>query len=226
MSMQIERTIRVVTATVLLAVGCGCWSISITPQCPAALDIGESGVVRAQATNTGPFPIYSWEVVPASAGTLGDSSLPVTQFSASEPGHVILRLTASDGMFQVISECGTRIIGTPQVVLTASVEQASTGDTITLTCTDTGSIESLAKHVSQTDGPMVTLSAVSEGIASFTPTTGGSRTFACVGEGPSGDLSDASTVTVTVTADASGADDNVNDNQDDNTDSSTGGGRR
>lgn len=228
MSMRIQRTIRVVTVTVLVAVTCGCWSISITPQCPAALDIGESGVVRAQATNTGPFPIYSWEVVPAGAGTLTDSSLPVTQFSASEPGHVILRLTASDGMFQVISECSTRIIGTPQVVLTASAAQADTGDTITLTCTDTGSIESLAKHVSQTNGPTVTFTPVSEGVVRFTPTTAGSLTFLCVGEGPSGDRSNASSVTVTVTEDPTGANDNVNDNQNDNdnTNSSTGGGRR
>ena len=89
----------------------GCDSISIEPSCPAELAVGESGTVAANELNPGAIPTYLWQVFPSEAGTFVDEDEPITEFQAAKEGEVVIRLTASDGLYQVVSACTTRIQG-------------------------------------------------------------------------------------------------------------------
>ena len=95
---------------VALALG-GCDSISIEPSCPVQLAVGESGTVSANELNPGGIPSYLWQVFPPDSGTFADPRQPITEFEALKEGEVVIRLTASDGLYQVISACTTRIEG-------------------------------------------------------------------------------------------------------------------
>ena len=95
---------------VAIALG-GCDSISIQPSCPVELAVGESGTVAANEQNPGAIPNYLWQVFPPDAGTFTDPQVPVTEFTALKEGEVVIRLTAGDGIYQVVSACTTHIEG-------------------------------------------------------------------------------------------------------------------
>ncbi|MCH8243760.1 MAG: VCBS repeat-containing protein, partial [Planctomycetes bacterium] len=116
---------------VLVALCAGCTSISIQPSCPNELAVGESGRVAANELNPGEIAIYLWQVFPSDAGTFADPGQPTTTFQAAKTGEVLIRLTASDGLYQVISSCVTSIVEPTGVAvsLTADVtEAAGVGD--------------------------------------------------------------------------------------------------
>ncbi|MCG3131320.1 MAG: hypothetical protein FLDDKLPJ_02110 [Phycisphaerae bacterium] len=93
-----------------LAAAGGCYeAISIQPSCPAELAVGESGSLQSGARNAGQIATFLWEVFPAEAGRIADPTDADTTFTAVQPGTATLRLTASDGLFQVISQCETVI---------------------------------------------------------------------------------------------------------------------
>ena len=107
---RINRLIcyEVMMVTVILG---GCDSISIEPSCPAELAVGESGTVAANEQNPGAIPTYLWQVFPPDAGTFTNPQELVTEFQALKEGEVVIRLTAGDGLYQVVSACTTRIQG-------------------------------------------------------------------------------------------------------------------
>ena len=125
-------------ALVLTSAACG--RITIAPTCPSELEVDESGAVRANAVNPGAIPTYQWEVIPSSAGTLANSTVANTAFSASEVGVVTLRLTAADGLFQMIDECDIVVLDTVifTIALIASPSAPSVGQSVTLNCVSTG----------------------------------------------------------------------------------------
>lgn len=104
-----SRRIRCLTV-VTVALG-GCDSISIQPSCPKELAVGESGAVAANELNPGAIPSYHWQVFPPDAGTFVQDDQPSTEFEALKEGEVVIRLTASDGLYQLVSSCTTRIQG-------------------------------------------------------------------------------------------------------------------
>jgi len=88
----------------------GCTAISIAPSCPDELTVGESGPIVANQRDEGGIPTYLWEVFPGTAGTVAAPVVPSTTFTAAEEGVVTLRLTASDGLYQMIAECTTNVV--------------------------------------------------------------------------------------------------------------------
>ena len=88
----------------------GCTAISIAPSCPEELTVGESGPIEANQHDEGGIPTYLWEVFPATAGTVAAPAAPSTTFTAAEEGIATLRLTASDGLYQMIAECTTNVV--------------------------------------------------------------------------------------------------------------------
>src|SRR3990172_4818609 len=101
----------VLTLLALLAIG-GCTGISIAPSCPNELQVGESAPVLANEFNPGAIAKYVWEVLPPQIGRVIDPTKPSTMFEATSEGEAVIRLTASDGLYQVISQCQTRVAGT------------------------------------------------------------------------------------------------------------------
>ena len=94
----------------LLLIG-GCTGISIAPSCPNELQVDESGPLVANESNGGAIAKYLWEVIPPEIGEVADKTKPSTTFKAIKEGEAVIRLTASDGLFQVTSECQTRVAG-------------------------------------------------------------------------------------------------------------------
>mgnify|MGYP001559650118 CR=1 FL=1 len=90
----------------------GCTGISIAPSCPNELQVGESAPVLANEINPGEIATYFWEVIPPQLGQVTDPTKPSTMFKATSEGEAVIRLTASDGLYQVISQCQTRVAGT------------------------------------------------------------------------------------------------------------------
>ncbi|MBU0718810.1 MAG: hypothetical protein KJ749_11220 [Planctomycetes bacterium] len=182
-------------------VGAGCTSISIEPTCPEELAVGASGEVRANEQNPGGIATYSWEVFPAGSGAFTDPTLPATTFEAAEVGDVVIRLTASDGLYQVISSCTTRIVegAAVAVALQADPTEAEVGDTITLTCTSTGSSIALGITIAQTEGPDGQFTEVSVGTSEFIPAQAGDFTFECVGVDINSVRSEPALVSLSVT---------------------------
>ena len=217
----------------------GCSAISIAPVCPEELQVGESGTVRANKQDAGGIPTYLWEVFPPDAGVFADKNAPETTFEAQREVDVVIRLTASDGLYQVISQCSTRIRGTGEatVSMEASPGSGIVGETVTLTCSGLGEDEPNALVITQTEGDDVELTEVSDGVVTFTPTGVGDLTFSCVSEDADGNQSAPAEVTVTVTQSSEGnendntnGNDNVNDNENvndnDNVNDNSGGGRQ
>ena len=97
----------------MFAVG-GCTGISIAPSCPNELKAGESAPLLANEINPGAIAKYLWEVVPPQVGRVTDPTKPSTTFEAVVEGDAVIRLTASDGLYQVISQCQTRVAGVAQ----------------------------------------------------------------------------------------------------------------
>jgi len=77
--------------------------------------VGESAPVLANEFNPGAIAKYAWEVIPPQIGRIIDPTKPSTMFEATGEGEAVIRLTASDGLFQVISQCQTRVAGTVEV---------------------------------------------------------------------------------------------------------------
>lgn len=220
---------------ILSALG-GCTAISIAPTCPEELRVGESGTVRANEKDAGAIPTYRWEVFPSDAGVFEDSTATETAFEARKEVDVVIRLTASDGLYQVISQCSTRIRGAVAVAvaLEASPNPALVGETVTLTCSSIGEGDAVALAIAQVEGDDVELTDVSDGVAEFTPTQIGDRTFRCVGENADGEQSEPAFVTVVVTSVPDGNEndndngtdnENANGNDNDNTNDNGNGGR-
>ena len=88
-----------------------CTGISIAPSCPNELQVGESAPVLANEINPGAIAKYVWEVIPPQIGRVTDPTKPSTMFEALAEGEAVIRLTASDGLYQVISQCQTRVAG-------------------------------------------------------------------------------------------------------------------
>ena len=201
----------------LLCLQPGCTSISIEPSCPTELRVGESGPVEANEQNPGGIPAYRWEVLPPQAGTFTNPSAPNATFQALQEGDLVVRLTASDGLYQVVSECRVVVAGTIDIAvsLSASPNPVLVGETVTLQCTSVGA-ETVSPSIVQTDGPMVELNPVSEGEATFTAGEEGELEFRCIGEGPGEIPSAPSFVTVEVEELPGNGNDNGNANANDN----------
>ena len=220
------RRTRVLLCVMAVALTVGaCTRISIEPSCPEELVVGGLGEVAANEKNPGAIATYLWEVFPPDSGTFADPSRPITTFEALREGEVVIRLTASDGLWQMISACTTRISGQAPVAvsLTADPTAAEVGATVTLTCQSVGQTTASERNITQVDGPTTELVEVSTGVAEFTPAEAGSFTFSCIGASAQGAQSPAAQVAVSVSA-APGPNGNENDN--DNGGSPGGGGRR
>ena len=72
--------------------------------------MGDTGAVDANVRDPGAIPSYLWQVIPSDIATLNDPLSPTTTFTASAAGEATFRLTASDGIFQVVSECRTMVV--------------------------------------------------------------------------------------------------------------------
>ena len=101
------------TLVALLTLG-GCTGISVAPSCPNELQVGESAPLLANEINPGAIAKYLWEVIPPQLGQVTDPTKPSTMFKATSEGEAVIRLTASDGLYQVISQCQTRVAGVAQ----------------------------------------------------------------------------------------------------------------
>ena len=214
----------------------GCTGISVEPSCPNELAVGESGAVRANETNPGAIPTYLWEVFPSSAGEFTAPDAPVTTFQAKEPGDVTIRLTAADGLYQVVSECHATVTEAEGVAVSLSVDRGSpvVGESVMLVCRSTGETVAEARTITQADGTVVELDLLSEGVVTFTPEEPGEVTFTCVGESRGGQESEPDTLIVTVvspsddtdnTNDNDNTSDNDNTNDNDNANDNDNGGR-
>jgi len=208
-------------ALALLSTGCD--SISIQPSCPNELAVGSSGRVAANEQNPGAIATYQWEVFPTDAGSFDNATVPTTTFLAAKTGDALIRLTASDGLYQVVSSCVTKIVEQAAVAvsLQANPTEAAVGEPITLTCVSTGTSVALGITIDQDSGAQGTRTDILVGTIEFRGSEPGQATFSCLGLDINAQSSAPSTVTVTIT---SGANSNSNDNT--NTNSSGGGGRR
>jgi len=99
------------TILVLMGAG-GCTGISVAPSCPNELAVGASAPLLANELNPGAIAEYVWEVIPPQLGKVTDPTKPSTMFEATSEGDAVIRLTASDGLYQVISQCQIRVAGT------------------------------------------------------------------------------------------------------------------
>jgi hypothetical protein len=189
----------------------GCTGISIAPSCPNELQVGESGEVIANQLNPGAIAVYLWEAIPAVAGRFASPTAPNTTFQALEEGDVTIRLTAGDGLYQVISQCQIHVSGIAglAVSLVADTSSPMRGDSVTLECTSVGADEAEEFTISQTDGPIVTLLHPQSGLARFVAEQVGRYTFECVGATAGGGLSEPAVVVLSVTLPPT---DNANDN--------------
>ena len=210
---------------VLVALCAGCTSISILPSCPDELAVGESGQVAANERTPGAIATYFWQVIPADGGTFADRTLPTTTFEPARTGEVVIRLTASDGLYQVISSCVTTIVESDDVAvaLSASVGEAAVDEPVTLTCTSIGGSVALGVTITQDSGAAGTLTEVLVGTSEFIATEAGEATFSCIGIDINAVLSDPATISVTITPGADGG--NANDNGNTNDNGSVGGRR-
>ncbi len=141
-------------------------------------------------------------------------------------GEAVIRMTAGDGLYQVVSECRTRILTTARVAvsLTVSPILVEVGQGVTLTCSSAGTEETTTLAIEQVDGDAMTLVDVADGVASFTPETAGDLTFECIGETDDGERSDADVVTVVVVdgaGDVANDNENLNDDGDENVNDNT-----
>lgn len=229
-------TLAIAGAALML---CGCSGISIAPRCPDEMRVGATGTVDGNVVNPGEIATYRWEVSPPTAGVFTDPDSPITSFQAQREGEAIIRLIASDGVFQVISECVTQITGTIDVAvaLTVSEQTVTEGDTVTISCASVGESQTDNILIEQLQGTTVELTPISGESFTFVATEQGQLQFQCVGSVSGGIVSEPSVIEITVSAappdnvndnvnDNVSVNDNTNDNTaDDNTNDNTGGGR-
>lgn len=212
----------------------GCTGISIQPSCPRELQVGGSGRVAANEVNPGAIATYRWEAIPAEAGRFDNPAAASTMFQALREGAVQLRLTASDGLYQVISSCTTEIRGSTAVAvaLSANPAQPMTSQTVTLTCLSLGQTAVTSFVIEQIEGPRIRLTETSPGVVTLVPLIAGSPRFQCIGESSIGEMSAPSFLTLAVTLAST---DNTNENQNNNDNENgndngnmndNGGGRR
>jgi len=108
---------------------CGCTAISIAPSCPNTLKVGESAPLLANELNPGAIAVYSWTVDPPFVGQVRDPSIPATFFDAAAEGDATITLTASDGLYQVISFCTTHVAGFAPPPDNTNANDNTTGNT-------------------------------------------------------------------------------------------------
>jgi hypothetical protein len=205
----------------ILWLATGCTSISVAPSCPSELRVGESGTLQANESNPGAIPTYKWEAVPSDAVAVESPAASATKIEALKAGEVLIRLTAGDSLFQVVSECRLVIIqaGNVTVSLVIDPNPIEVGESTVLFCASTGDVDAITRTLEQVEGPVAALDPLSEGVATITPEEPGELTFRCVGETEDGVASAPSEATVTIVtpSDASDNDNvNVNDNLNDN----------
>lgn len=193
-----------------------CTGISIAPSCPNALEVGESGVVAANEINPGAIARYEWTAIPIDRGNFDDATLPITRFNAVSDGEVTIRLTASDGLYQVISQCRITVgdagdppdpptmTDPPVVSLLVSPSTTTVGTEVLLTCTSSGATPAAEVFIDQTGGPAVEVFDIIPGVSSFDTTEEGTFTFQCVGVAADGTQSAPSTGSVEVSAGGGG----------------------
>ena len=211
-----SATLGIVITVAAMALATGCTGISVQPSCPADLRVGESGELDANELNPGQIATYQWEVSPADAGTISSPNTPTTTFQAAKAGPVTYRITATDGLYLVTSACNAEILSSAVAVsFEADPPAAEVGETVTLTCSSSGSVVATSFEIIQVDGQVVELEQDSN-TATFSANVADERTFRCVGSAVSGGLSDAVYVVVAVTGDPIVSDDNSNDNSSDN----------
>lgn len=201
-----------------------CTAISVEPSCPATMQVGEIGELRANEQNPGGIPRYLWELFPSDRGSLGRATSADTTIQARKEGEIVARLTASDGLFQVVSECRIQVEGFVGVAvsLSADPEVATIGDPVTLTCESIGADDATTLAVVQTEGGIVELVEISEGVVRFEPDRIGDLEFRCVGETDGGVQSAPALLTVNVRATSNGnANQNANGNGNDNSNANT-----
>lgn len=237
-----RRTARMaafVVGTVALSLT-GCTAITIAPSCPSELQVGQSGAVQANERNPGAIPTYQWQVIPPSAGRVESSTSANTSLQALEEGALVVRLTASDGLFQMIADCTVTVRGivAGAVTLSASPNPATTGETVTLSCDSIGPVVPVSRTIGQLSEDPVDLTVESEGIATFTAHQPGEYVFLCFSENADGLISDPVFTTVQIQAspgndndngdgnDNANDNENVNANDNGNVNENTNGGRR
>lgn len=183
-----------------------CTSIAVFPSCPSELQVGETGNVSANAQQPGAVPTYSWEVIPAGAGTFGDPTAADTTFVPSQNGTVLVRITASDGLFLSIAQCPIVIrgSGTLAVALAVSPLPTSVAALSTLTCSGVGQSPATSFSIEQTGGATVTLFDAGLGTVTFTPDAEGQLSFQCIGQSSDGRQSPPTTLNVDVQAEDDG----------------------
>lgn len=183
-----------------IALPWGCTRISVDPNCPSELGVGDSHEFQANERTPGAIATYFWEVSPAAAGAFDDEESKDPTFEAEQAGAAVIRLIASDGLFQVIAECRVQIGSSgPPVDLSTDARTPTVGGAITLSCESSGDPEATSFSIDQLDGPLVMLSGTEEGIRTFTAQAAGQYTFRCVGTDATGESGPPSNLTVTVT---------------------------
>jgi hypothetical protein len=180
----------------------GCFKISIKPTCPAEMNVGDTGDLVANEVDPGAIPTYLWEAFPPTAVQIADPAVPTTTFEAVANGEVTFRLTASDGLFQVVDTCRTQIATAPvtvTVTLVAAPQRLAQGESTLLTCTSTGATPAVSYVVDQLDGPLAELTTVAPGVAVGILNVAGDAVFRCIGTDADDNPSAPALVTVTVT---------------------------
>ncbi len=196
----------------------GCTSISVAPSCPAELRVGDAGMIMANERDPGAIPRYLWEVFPVEAGTFANSSAPDTTFQPRQEGQARLRLTASDGLFQVMADCIVQVRGVAGVAVALDVEPATpmVEEVVTLFCDSIGETEAVTRTITFEDGPeIIMLTVTEEGVARFEARRAGEYVFECIGENAAGTRSEPMTLTVMVnpsTPDNENMNGNANEN--------------
>lgn len=208
--------VRTLVAGMLLTGACGCEQITIMPSCPTSVAVGEFAEVHANQQNPGAIASYFWEVFPATAGVFANPLSPDTTFQGLEEGPAVIRLSASDGLFQVVDDCTVSVSGTVQLAVSISATPITVqaGDEVILACISVGETDATELTVERIGGPDVELIAIEQGIFTFdAPEETGAIEFRCIGEDAAGSQSQPSLVTVTVVEPPA---DNVNENVNDN----------
>lgn len=73
--------------------------------------MNESAPLLANEINPGEIAKYLWEVTPLGVCRVVDPTSPSTQLVGLTEGEVKVQLTASDGLYKVVSHCTTRVSG-------------------------------------------------------------------------------------------------------------------
>lgn len=193
----------------------GCTSITVDPECPSTLRVGDLGMVLANEMNPGAIARYRWEVMPADAGEFTDPTDPDTMFQALREVDAMLRLTASDGLYQVIADCTVLIRGVAEVAVTLRADPVDpeVDEVVTLTCGSVGESEATARIITFEDGPEIVMPVPgSLGVARFEPGRPGEYTFRCVGRNEAGTESQPVEISILVSRASDNGNGNANDN--------------